>query len=90
MKIMLITAALALNSPVLAKDGVPEDKETAKKSTNEKSANLTRKICRNQPIIGTRVGKKRVCATAAEWAHMRSDLRQTTERVQNGKFTYGD
>jgi hypothetical protein len=47
-----------------------------------------RKICRKQEVIGTRLGYKRVCATAAEWARLHAEHQQATELVQNGKFTF--
>lgn len=90
MKTILIAAAAAMMfaSPALAKHDTPAaDKadETAQKDTDG-TPDPNRMICRKQEIIGSRLGSKRVCATAAQWAQMKADMRQTTERVQNGKF----
>ncbi len=44
-------------------------------------------VCENQDVIGSRLGGKRVCRTAAEWVMYRREIRNTTERVQNGKYS---
>ncbi|MES2444589.1 MAG: hypothetical protein V4574_17325 [Pseudomonadota bacterium] len=46
-------------------------------------------VCENQDVIGSRLGGKRVCRTAAEWMMYRREIRNTTEKVQNGKFFNG-
>lgn len=88
MKAFLIVAALTLASPAWAKDKAPaaaKADETAQKDSHT-TPDPNRMICRKQPIPGSRLGSKRVCATAAQWAQMQLDTRQVTERVQNGKF----
>ncbi len=62
---------------------VPADSKAAPEAKDP-----NRKICRKEEVIGTRLGYKRVCATAAEWARMRAEHQQSTELVQNGKFTF--
>lgn len=46
----------------------------------------TRTICRDVEQIGTRLSSKKVCATASEWAAMRSQQREGVERVQTGRW----
>lgn len=89
MRIFLIaTAALTLSSPAWAKDKAPEPAQAAETAQegHDKTPDPNRLICRKQAIPGSRIGSKRVCATAAQWAQMKADTRQVTERVQNGKF----
>lgn len=86
--ILIAAAALTLASPACAKDNAPEAAsadESAQKG-QDTTPDPNRIICRKQDIPGTRIGSKRVCATAAQWAQIKADTRQVTERVQNGKF----
>lgn len=41
-----------------------------------------RVICEKQEIIGTRLGSKRVCHTAAEWDAIRQEARQNLDKAQ--------
>lgn len=43
-----------------------------------------KKICRSSTDIGTRLGGKSICRTAAEWAELRADSRRTVENIQQG------
>ena len=40
------------------------------------------KICESLPVIGSRLAKKRVCATRAEWEEQRRQDRQAVEQIQ--------
>jgi hypothetical protein len=40
------------------------------------------KICETIPTIGSRLAKKRVCATRAEWAEQKRLDRQAVEQIQ--------
>lgn len=40
------------------------------------------KICENQTVIGSRLAKRRVCATRSEWAEKRRLDREATDRAQ--------
>ena len=46
-----------------------------------------RMICENQTEIGSRVSRRRVCRTRAEWEAHRAETRMVTERVQYFKPT---
>ena len=41
-----------------------------------------RTVCVTEDVIGSRLGAKRVCRTAAEWVAYRRDARNTVDRVQ--------
>lgn len=47
-----------------------------------KVKNPNKKICEDMGITGTRLGGKRVCMTADEWAAQRQDHRNDVEKVQ--------
>ena len=40
------------------------------------------KICESLPVIGSRLAKKRVCATRAEWEEQRRQDRQAVDQIQ--------
>lgn len=40
------------------------------------------RICETVTVIGSRLGKKRVCASRAEWQEMRLRDRQEVEKIQ--------
>ncbi|TXC73551.1 hypothetical protein FSZ31_02040 [Sphingorhabdus soli] len=85
-------AAQAQQDSGVQGDAQAGDDDLASASANPNAAGDTkdpnRKICRKQEVLGTRLHQKRVCATAAEWARMRAEHQQSTEQVQNGKFTF--
>lgn len=62
-------------------DGNANSSENAQEKSDP-----NRKICVKQALTGSRLGSKRVCATAAEWERTHREQQQSTEAVQNGKF----
>lgn len=44
-------------------------------------------VCRSEAEIGSRVSRRRVCRTRAEWQELQVEQRKTTERVQFMKVT---
>lgn len=54
--------------------------EAARAPVKDKDPN--RKICEKIETTGTRVGSRRVCMTAADWATQRQDNRNDLERAQ--------
>jgi hypothetical protein len=43
----------------------------------------TKKICRTQTTIGSRLAGTQVCRTRAEWEELKLQSRRTTERIQD-------
>jgi hypothetical protein len=41
-----------------------------------------RVVCVTEDVIGSRLGAKRRCMTAADWVAYRRDVRNTVDRVQ--------
>ena len=54
--------------------------ETSGPAENVKDPNKL--ICERVEQIGTRLGARRVCMTAAQWAEERREQREAMERVQ--------
>ena len=44
-------------------------------------------VCRSEAEIGSRLSRRRVCRTRAEWQELQVEQRKTTERVQYMKVT---
>lgn len=40
------------------------------------------KVCENLTMVGSRLAKKRVCATRAEWEERRREDRQAVDQIQ--------
>jgi invasion protein IalB len=80
MRILLIAAGLALlGTPAMAQQPQqPQQGQGAKKAARDPN----RMVCKTMDIIGSRLGSKRTCMTAAEWSAMEREQRSTTERIQ--------
>ena len=79
MSIRLFALALAVSmpvsSPAVALAGEQKAPTAAGEDPNEK-------VCENITMVGSRLSKKRVCATRAEWADRKLQDRQAVERAQ--------
>ena len=47
-------------------------------------------VCRNVAESGSRLKKKRVCLTMAEWAEMRRDAKEQIDHIQNNRPASGN
>ena len=47
------------------------------------------RICRNEPVLGSRVNRMRICKTRAEWADSRSQDRRAIEKAQTNRPSSG-
>ncbi len=88
--ILFAVAALAVAPAAWANDEAPKKDDIAQVDQEGEKNDPTRMICKREKLIGSRLGTKKTCATAAEWAQMRSDNRQTTERVQANRPRVGN
>ena len=79
MKKMTLAAAAAL---LLAQGGA-----SFAEGAKARRVDPNKKICRAETDIGTRLGGKLICRTAAEWAQVRAEARRTVERIQDNKPT---
>jgi TolA-binding protein len=72
-------ASLALAAPAAAQTA-PADPATTDQSQKPKDPN--RMICERQEEIGSRLGGKKVCHTAAEWQQLRQQNREQIDDWQ--------
>ena len=89
MKKMAILCA-ALVSSVAAIAQTPEeapDAPTTQKTQPNQDPNEV--VCVQESQIGSRLNRRRVCRTRAEWAEHRSQYKQSIERAQNQTQTQG-
>jgi hypothetical protein len=71
---LLFVAGIALISTVAA---------AAEKKSDAKDPN--RMVCEKQQVLGSRLGSKRVCMTAAEWDTKRREERMAIDKSQTMK-----
>jgi hypothetical protein len=57
---------------------------TAPDSTARTSAYSTKKICREEGTLGSRLENHRICRTKAEWDQIKAESRRVTERMEAG------
>ena len=79
--VLVLGAALAISQPSVAQTAAPSQSQP---STTVKSPRLDMNevVCEQQEVIGSRLARKKVCMTRAQWADMRLQDRQATEKVQ--------
>jgi membrane protein YqaA with SNARE-associated domain len=69
--------AVALAAPAIASQ--PDAEPAAAGAT---AAPKSKMICRTMPTLGSRLGGKRECATAEEWARMQAEHRESLQKQQ--------
>ena len=76
MLVRLFALAIAATIPATAVVPAPTTSQsTAANDPNER-------VCENISVIGSRLAKKRVCATRAEWEEQRRQDRQAIDQIQ--------
>jgi hypothetical protein len=78
LKFVVAASALVLSSPAFALQAAPP--APAKAANPAKDPN--RIICEREDEIGSRLGGKKVCKTAADWAEERRLHRENLEKAQ--------
>ncbi|MGN6058396.1 MAG: hypothetical protein ACTHOI_07410 [Sphingomicrobium sp.] len=76
--IVIVAATFAIAAPVGAQ--TPPAQTPAPAASKDKDPN--RLICERQEEIGSRLGGKKVCHTAAQWDELRKSSRQQVEDWQ--------
>jgi hypothetical protein len=71
----VVTAVICVPAVAGAQTAAPAPTQTPQADPNER-------ICETITMIGSRLGKKRFCASRAEWEQMRLRDRQEVERAQ--------
>ena len=88
-----MTASLARSGAVLAAIliGVPAIAETPRPASPPvKALDPNEVVCEKQEVVGSRLQKRKVCMTRAQWADLRLQDRQDVERVQNNRVPKGE
>jgi hypothetical protein len=75
----IIAASVAATGPAVAQSVSYESDRPAPLPTD-----AHKMVCKKEEKIGTRLGAKKVCLTASEWAARAADDREQTEEVQAG------
>jgi len=79
----LILAGVSMPPSALAAQAPAESSAQPAKPQNPAATDdPARIICEKVEQIGTRIGSKRVCMTAAEWAEQRRQNREVVEHAQ--------
>ena len=74
-----VLSATSYSAALAQQQNVPTANAQA---TAGKTANLNEVVCEKQEVVGSRLATKRVCMTRGQWADLRSQDRQETEKVQ--------
>ena len=86
MRVQLKIAACFSLSLLLAKGGAaqaPSGTSTAKEAPDEKAINVVaEKLCRAEPIIGTRIPVRHRCDTPAELSQYRAQAREIIDQYR--------
>jgi predicted secreted protein len=80
-KAMVIIAAAGTLAASATAQTVPPD-PASPSSAQQKSKDPNRMICEKQEELGSRLGGKKVCKTAAEWQEWRQQNRDQLEEWQ--------
>jgi hypothetical protein len=70
--------ALAIAATIPATAAMPAPAQSQSTTVNDPNE----KVCENISVIGSRLAKKRVCATRAEWEEQRRQDRLAVDQIQ--------
>jgi hypothetical protein len=84
MFIRLLAITFAITLPLTGAARAFASEENIQRASE---TNSNEKICENVTQIGSRLAKRRVCASRAEWAERKLQDRQDTEYIQRGITT---
>jgi hypothetical protein len=89
---LLLQAAASTLTPQPPVAPLPPSQTTtvADDSRDEAVGDPNRTICRSIAVTGSRLGRQRVCQTAAQWQQVRRDNRRNIERAQADRPTAGN
>ena len=71
-----------LMGALLATPILPASAATQGQPAQDSSLNLNEKVCQTVTVTGSRLGKKRVCATRAEWRERNREDREAIDQAQ--------
>ncbi|MEA3037870.1 MAG: hypothetical protein QOE79_383 [Sphingomonadales bacterium] len=76
--------ALVLGAVAALVMAAASPESTAPDATARTSAYSTKKICREEGTLGSRLENHRICRTKAEWDQIKAESRRVTERIEAG------
>lgn len=76
---LLLAAQPLMATTVLAQEGAAPQADSAKAPA---AADADKEICKGEKPTGTRLAKKKVCRTKAEWDEYYRQQREETEQMQ--------
>jgi hypothetical protein len=79
-----VKQALALGAVAVLVMAAAPPESTAPDATARTSAYSTKKICREEGTLGSRLENHRICRTKAEWDQIKAESRRVTERIEAG------
>ena len=82
--------ALVVVTTLLAGAAAAATAQPQAAASQEGPAAKERRICRNIGELGSRLSRRRVCATKAEWEAVDLQNRQAVERIQTVRPTSGN
>ena len=79
--LLTLGAALAISQPSIAQTAAPS--QTQPSTTAQTTGpDMNEVVCERQEVTGSRLVRKKVCMTRAQWASLRLEDRQAVEKVQ--------
>jgi hypothetical protein len=83
-------AALLAGTAAPALADTPTAAPSAAPAVRTSTADPNEVVCEKQEVIGSRLGRKKVCHTRAEWADLKLQDRQELERAQTRRGMKGE
>ena len=87
--LLSVAAATTLTVTAPVAPATPPASTPNEEVGTEATGDANRLICRSVPQTGSRLGRQRVCQTAAQWQQARRDVRDRLERSQASRATTG-
>jgi len=79
---VVVLAAAAFGATGSFAAQAPQNAPASSATPAAKTLDPNEVVCEKQEVIGSRLASKRVCMTRSQWADMKAQDRQETERVQ--------
>ncbi len=79
--LIVFGAALAISQTSIAQTATPSQSQPSAIAQTA-GPDMNEVVCERQEVTGSRLARKKVCMTRAEWADLRLQDRQATEKVQ--------
>lgn len=81
---------LVLAGTAIAAIAVAATAQTPAAPTEDRDSGQLKVVCKSISEIGSRLNRRRVCRTRAQWEEVDAQTRQVVERVQSTKTTSGN